>query len=98
MTRRLCLSELRKGRRARAVPRRSTAPWVFRGACRDVESELFFPEGEQSSGHEEKAKGICASCPVTQQCLMHAQSVPERFGVWGGKTARERGWDKHGAA
>ncbi len=42
--------------------------WQYLGACRDMDTELFFhPEGERGSTRRrraEAAKAICASCPV----------------------------------
>lgn len=42
------------------------------------------------------ALAVCSSCPVRTTCLDHALTAPERFGVWGGTTAEQRGWDNHG--
>ena len=39
---------------------------------------------------EREVKAICALCPVINECLSHALSVPERYGIWGGKSERER--------
>ena len=36
------------------------------------------------------AKALCARCPVVQECLDHALSVREPFGVWGGLNLTER--------
>jgi WhiB family redox-sensing transcriptional regulator len=33
---------------------------------------------------------VCESCPVRAECLDHAVSAGERYGVWGGLTSDER--------
>ena len=68
--------------------------WQLRGACRGMDSAVFFhPEGERGparSGREAQAKQICASCPVLAQCRAHALAVHEPYGVWGGLSESER--------
>ena len=68
--------------------------WQYLGACRDMDTELFFhPEGERGSTRRrraEAAKAICASCPVLEQCREHALRVQEPYGVWGGVNEEER--------
>ena len=68
--------------------------WQYQGRCLDVPTELFFPETDRRSERrrrEEEAKRICRACPVLMRCREHALSVPERYGVWGATTPRERG-------
>ena len=36
------------------------------------------------------AKAICKKCPVIEECLEFAVERKERFGIWGGKSERER--------
>ncbi len=51
--------------------------WQYDGACRDLDTELFFhPEGERGSARRRRAanaKAICAtcwrSCPMWATCL-----------------------------
>lgn len=68
--------------------------WQERAACRDYGTDLFFESdnerGELRSRREQAAKKVCAVCPVRTECLRFAESTPERFGVWGGTTQRER--------
>lgn len=61
--------------------------WLERAACRGMDPEIFFPS-QGMDGRE--AKAICATCPVTQECLDYAESNKERIGVFGGMTAQER--------
>ncbi|MFD3871908.1 WhiB family transcriptional regulator [Streptomyces sp. NPDC058623] len=68
--------------------------WQAEAACRETASEQFFGPTqeplEQRQERDERAKRICAGCPVAEACLRHALSAQERYGVWGGLTARER--------
>jgi WhiB family transcriptional regulator, redox-sensing transcriptional regulator len=62
--------------------------------CRRVDPALFFhPEGERGRARrnrEEKAKQVCAQCPVMAECRAHALTYQEPFGIWGGLTEEER--------
>jgi len=40
-----------------------------------------------------QARAICASCPITAECLAHAIAQNENEGMWGGKTPTERAVD-----
>ena len=68
--------------------------WQLHGACRDLDSSLFFhPENERGparAGREARAKEICRSCPVIQQCRAHSLAAREPYGVWGGMSESER--------
>ncbi|WP_372441102.1 WhiB family transcriptional regulator [Mycolicibacterium mengxianglii] len=58
-----------------------------------IQTRIFFPDehrGQALREREEQAKRICRACPVVTACRSHALQVPERFGVWGAMTARER--------
>jgi WhiB family redox-sensing transcriptional regulator len=61
-------------------------PWRERAACRDADLEVFFPENSGSA----RARKICAGCPVRAQCLDHAVTYDEPFGIWGGLNRLER--------
>jgi WhiB family redox-sensing transcriptional regulator len=68
--------------------------WQLRGSCLDSPSDLFFPESEPRRDRrrrEEQAKSVCRDCPVLARCREHAVSTPERYGIWGATTPRERG-------
>jgi Transcription factor WhiB len=45
--------------------------------------------GDTSHFYDE-ARAICEACPVREQCVLHALSEKERFGMWGGLTPIER--------
>jgi WhiB family redox-sensing transcriptional regulator len=61
--------------------------WMERGACRGEDPALFFPS---LGGNAAKARVICATCSVRQECLSYALADPESAGVWGGISERER--------
>ena len=84
-----------RGRHSPApVPVTDIWDWQMRGACRGMDSALFFhPEGERGparAGREAHAKQICSSCPVLVRCRAHALAVHEPYRVWGGLSEAER--------
>ena len=68
--------------------------WQLHGACRGMDSAFFFhPEGERGPARahrETRAKQVCGSCPVLEQCRRHALAAHEPYGVWGGLSESER--------
>ena len=62
-------------------------PWAVFAACKESPSVSFFP---QTKDEERAAIAICTICPVREDCLDHALTTRERFGVWGGLTEKER--------
>jgi WhiB family redox-sensing transcriptional regulator len=75
--------------------------WMNRAACRDEDPELFF--SCLSPVLREKAKAVCASCPVRDTCLESAlteeaavgtqspaQNRKQRYGIRGALTSGER--------
>jgi WhiB family redox-sensing transcriptional regulator len=62
------------------------------GACRRADPELFFPAGHDIVGEmrAEKAKLVCAGCPVKGDCLAYALATRQKYGVWGGTTEEDR--------
>ncbi len=66
-----------------------TEKWRVKAACQGLDPSIFYPADDD----EEQiavAKGVCAVCPVADECLEHALGSREREGVWGGATERER--------
>lgn len=69
--------------------------WQDRAACKGISQDVFFPDnpGGQESVYR-PAQRFCAECEVTDQCLAfameHESGQRFRFGVYGGKTPRER--------
>jgi WhiB family transcriptional regulator, redox-sensing transcriptional regulator len=76
------------------VPVTDIWEWQMRGACRGMDSAFFFhPENERGparASRERRAKEVCRSCPVIQECRQHALSVQEPYGVWCGLSEAER--------
>jgi WhiB family redox-sensing transcriptional regulator len=50
--------------------------------CRSGDADLWFAE---SPAELERAKALCAGCPVRAACLAGALSREEPWGVWGGE-------------
>lgn len=82
-----------------AVTRVRNAPavdyaWQENAACLGTSGELFLgPDDErprERARRESLAVVLCTTCPVRQECLEHALTVPERHGVWGGTTPADR--------
>jgi WhiB family redox-sensing transcriptional regulator len=66
--------------------------WRADAACRDVDPELFFPDGDIRSARAQlkTAKLICRRCPVSATCLNWALASGQEAGIWGGLTEDER--------
>ena len=76
------------------VPVTTIWDWQLRGACRGIDSAVFFhPDRERGSAEDrrdQRAKEVCARCPVIEACRTHALEVQEPYGLWGGMTVTER--------
>jgi WhiB family transcriptional regulator, redox-sensing transcriptional regulator len=66
------------------------ADWRDRAACSGHPHSLFFPVGDDIEDLVERARAICATCGVTDNCLEFALETNERTGIWGGTTEEER--------
>lgn len=65
--------------------------WFRQAACQDQDPDLFFPVARTSGDvYLNRAKQICARCPVKTACLEWALSTGTDYGVWGGLSADER--------
>jgi len=75
---------------ARPVP--GYRDWRDAAACRDVDPELFFPDGDVKSVRAQvaMAKLTCRRCPVSTTCLSWALASGQEAGIWGGLTEAER--------
>ncbi|MEI6620383.1 MAG: WhiB family transcriptional regulator [Actinomycetes bacterium] len=60
--------------------------WPAHSACRGVDPDRLFVQGAAQN----RAKAICAGCPVRSECLADSLDNQIEFGVWGGMTERER--------
>jgi hypothetical protein len=61
--------------------------WRTHAACADMDPETFLPT---SGGNAQKAKEVCAPCPVKAACLEHALENHPMNGVWGATSLKQR--------
>jgi len=69
--------------------------WQIRAACRGPQSIVFFPpthfeRKDEKLEREHRAKAICTSCGVKDDCLRYALQIREQHGIWGGLNEAER--------
>jgi hypothetical protein len=69
------------------APEEIASEWQKDALCSQTDAETFFPE-KGASTHD--AKVVCGHCTVREDCLEYALAAGERYGVWGGKSERER--------
>lgn len=60
--------------------------WAPLAVCGSGEPDALFVQGAA----QQQAKQICLRCPVVAECLADALDNRTEFGVWGGRTERER--------
>ncbi len=65
----------------------SATGWMALGSCRAYPPNMFFPSDGVGV---DRARKICATCPVTAPCLEYALENHIDHGVWGGCSERER--------
>jgi WhiB family redox-sensing transcriptional regulator len=65
----------------------SATAWMAEGNCRLHPPATFFPSDGVGV---DRARKICASCPVIDTCLEFALDERIDHGVWGGCSERER--------
>lgn len=68
--------------------------WQARAHCKGVGHDMYFGnEDEQptmSIKQVRNAAKLCDVCPVFTECLTHALTVREEYGVWAGTSGRTR--------
>jgi WhiB family transcriptional regulator, redox-sensing transcriptional regulator len=65
--------------------------WRHFAICRDEDPETFYPADERSGSEGvERARAVCARCPVISDCRAWALAGAEPAGVWGGLSTPER--------
>ena len=69
--------------------------WQLKAACRGPQASVFFPpphfeRKDEKLERETRAKSICSSCSVKDECLDYAVAIREPHGIWGGLTDLER--------
>ncbi|MDZ7732861.1 MAG: WhiB family transcriptional regulator [Acidimicrobiia bacterium] len=67
----------------------------MRAACRGPQASVFFPppqfeRKDEKVQRESRAKEICATCVVKQDCLDYSLRIREPHGIWGGLNEVER--------
>ncbi len=65
----------------------TVSAWMADGSCRAYPPAVFFPSDGVGV---DKARKICATCPVSEPCLEYALAHRIEHGVWGGCSERER--------
>jgi WhiB family redox-sensing transcriptional regulator len=60
--------------------------WASDAQCKGRQPDELFVRGAAQN----KAKQLCAGCPVRVECLAEALDNQIEWGVWGGMTERER--------
>jgi WhiB family redox-sensing transcriptional regulator len=60
-----------------------------RPLCKDFDPEIWFPLSNNSMDPE-RAKAVCALCPLQDRCLRWALANGIEFGIWGGLDEAER--------
>jgi WhiB family redox-sensing transcriptional regulator len=79
-------------RRDRSIHDRT---WVADALCRHTDIDFYPPDDRDGprgpSKLELRAIAVCQHCPVVFDCLAYALDADERYGVWGGLTAQQRG-------
>lgn len=65
--------------------------WMDDAACRGEPPDDWFPEGSEweRRAPTQRAKAVCARCPVAQDCLDYAMAN-HLVGIWGGRDDKER--------
>ncbi len=61
--------------------------WMAEGACLGHHPDLWFSDLGNAA---KRAKEICADCPALTLCLQWAIETCQPFGIWGGRTVKER--------
>jgi WhiB family redox-sensing transcriptional regulator len=61
--------------------------WMAKGSCRNYDPSVFFPSDGVGV---DRARKICATCGVVDDCLEYALTNRIDHGVWGGASERER--------
>lgn len=71
--------------------------WREQASCKGIDPNVFVPnERSGLTGRQTYAlaRTFCAICPVVNECLQYAVEANIEFGMFGGKTPRERRVDK----
>lgn len=75
------------------LPQKNRSKWWEYAECRGLDGNIWFPDKPQGRDYFAIARSYCVKCPVQQECLNEAllqNPDNDRFGMFGGKTPRER--------
>lgn len=70
--------------------------WYQQAQCAGINEDVFFGNKDLSVRPSltltelKVAQSYCAHCPVYRECLTHALTKPEEYGVWGGTSRNMR--------
>ena len=64
--------------------------WHAEAACRGMGSATFVLGRGANESIMARARAICSTCTVTDQCLDFAMADMDLVGIWGGTTAQQR--------
>lgn len=64
----------------------TNSDWRDRAGCLGMSAELFFPSDVTGPAIQQadRAKMVCAACPVSGECLDWALATRQHDGIWGG--------------
>lgn len=63
--------------------------WADKAACKGMPLLPFFPASRDGVMYGQ-GKAVCATCPVTAECLQYAIDTDSQYGLFGGMTPYER--------
>ena len=67
---------------------RKAKDWLGQANCRNMDSEMFFPEAGQNMSPF--VREVCGQCPVQEECFWYANESSSDMGVFGGTSAKQR--------
>ena len=70
-----------------SIDESAESAWMIKGNCRNYPPAVFFPSDGVGV---DRARRICATCQVAEECLEYALVNRIEHGVWGGCSERER--------
>lgn len=81
----------------RELPSGMRSPgWHLDAACVGLSDAIFFGEESLhkrptlSLSNLRAAQGVCDGCVVARECLTHALTFPEQYGIWAGTSGNQR--------
>ncbi len=63
--------------------------WPARAACKGKPQRWWFPNSKLEALNANRAKEICSTCPVQEECLQFALNTNQQYGIWGGCDRRD---------